>query len=67
MEQAKPLSGVATYLREVVNEMRKVVWPTRDRVFKLTAVVVGMVILLSAFMYLIDYPLGILMTKVFFR
>jgi preprotein translocase subunit SecE len=67
MEQAKPRYGAVTYLREVVTELKKVVWPTRNRVIRLTGVVVAMVSLIAFFLFLIDYPLSILMQKVFLR
>jgi preprotein translocase subunit SecE len=67
MEQAKPRLGAVTYLREVVTELKKVVWPTRSRVIRLTGVVVTMVTLIAFFLFLVDYPLSILMQKVFLR
>lgn len=46
------------YIREVIGELAKVVWPTKERTLKLTGVVVGMVTLISLFLFAIDYALG---------
>ncbi len=60
MERVKAfVAATRDYLREVVGEMQKVVWPTKERTAKLTGVVVGMVTLISLFLFAIDYVLGI--------
>lgn len=59
MERLKAVFEAArTYLREVIGEMRKVVWPTRERTAKLTGVVVAMVAIISAFLFVFDFVLG---------
>lgn len=59
MERLKALLETArTYLREVIGEMRKVVWPSRERTAKLTGVVVAMVAIISAFLFVFDFVLG---------
>jgi len=35
----RPFSGVATYLREVREELEKVTWPTREETIRLTRIV----------------------------
>lgn len=57
--------GTLTFLREVVGELRKVIWPTRERIVKLTGVVVAMVAVVSGFLYLWDLGLGALMNALF--
>lgn len=59
MERLKAfLETAQTYLREVIGEMRKVVWPSRERTVKLTGVVVAMVAIISAFLFVFDFVLG---------
>ena len=43
---------------DVVNELRKVVWPTRDDVVYLTIVVVIIVIIFGAVLGLVDIGFG---------
>jgi preprotein translocase subunit SecE len=45
---------VGDVLIETENEMRKVVWPTREEVSSSTIVVIGTVILLGALMFVYD-------------
>lgn len=60
MERIKALfEAVRTYLREVLSEMRKVTWPSRDRTVKLTGIVVAMVVLIAAFLFVWDTVLGV--------
>jgi preprotein translocase subunit SecE len=47
--------GLATLLRELRGEIRKVVWPTRKEVMNLTAVVVALSAALGAFLGGIDF------------
>ncbi|BAD42074.1 conserved domain protein [Symbiobacterium thermophilum IAM 14863] len=62
MERIKAFfEGIRTYLREVVGELRKVVWPSRERVIKATGIVVAMVALVAGFLYLWDLGIGALM------
>ncbi|HYF96047.1 MAG TPA: preprotein translocase subunit SecE [Symbiobacteriaceae bacterium] len=59
MERVKALVAAAsTYIREVLGELSKVVWPTPARTAKLTGVVIGIVVLIMGYLYLLDLPLG---------
>ena len=51
---------VMQYLRETRAELRKVVWPTREEAINLTAIVVGTIVVMSAFMGIFDYIFTIL-------
>lgn len=46
---------VVQYVRETRAEMRKVVWPTREEATNLTMIVVGTIVVMSAFFGVIDY------------
>ncbi|MFZ5816950.1 MAG: preprotein translocase subunit SecE [Bacillota bacterium] len=66
MERFKAfIEATRTFLREVVGELRKVVWPGRDRIIKLTGVVVAMVAIVAGFLYLWDLGLGAVMSALF--
>jgi len=45
------------YIRETRAELRKVVWPTREEAINLTAIVVGTIVVMSAFFGVVDYIL----------
>ena len=52
------LSWRPRFIMDIVNELRKVVWPTRDDVVYLTIVVVIIVIIFGAVLGLIDIGFG---------
>lgn len=59
MERVKSFfEATRTYLREVVGELKKVVWPAKERTAKLTGVVIGMVALIAGYLFILDLPLG---------
>ncbi|HEY6421800.1 MAG TPA: preprotein translocase subunit SecE [Pseudonocardiaceae bacterium] len=53
------------FLREVVSELRKVIWPTRRELVVYTAVVLVFVSFMVAFVALLDMGLGRAVLKVF--
>jgi len=46
-----------TFAQEARQELRKVVWPTRKETTQMTLVVVAMVILVSLFLWVVDWGL----------
>ncbi len=50
------------FLREARAELRKVVWPTRKELTTYTAVVIGMVIVVSIFIGVVDLLLAEIMS-----
>lgn len=59
MEKVKEtLAKFGTFIREVLGELSKVVWPTPARTAKLTGVVIGIVVLVMGYLWLIDLPLN---------
>ena len=57
----KVLAGfqrVRTFFREVVNELKKSSWPTKNELLESTVVVIVSVVLFSAFVGLSDTVLG---------
>ena len=57
-ESAQPEFSPMRFLREVFDELRKVVWPTWGELYRYTLVVIFTVIVLGAFIGGVDYALG---------
>ena len=55
------------FLREVYEELRKVVWPTGGELYRYTLVVIFTVIVLGAFIGGTDYLLGELAKRVIYN
>ena len=49
------LRRAATFIREVRGELRKVAWPTREEIIRYSIIVLVTVVLLTAFVNLVDY------------
>lgn len=45
------------FIKEVVTELKKVTWPTRDETVKLTAVVIAISVIVGIFIGSLDYTL----------
>ena len=50
--------GIGPFLRDVYDELRKVVWPTAGELYRYTLVVIFTVVLLGIFIGGVDYLLG---------
>ena len=64
-ERRGPFARIALFLRQVVNELKKVVTPTRRELFSYTGVVLAFVIIMMALVYGLDYDFGWLVAWVF--
>ena len=53
-----PLGRLALFYRQIVAELRKVVWPTRNQLTSYTTVVIFFVAIMIALVTLIDYGLN---------
>jgi preprotein translocase subunit SecE len=51
------------FLREVYDELRKVVWPTWGELYRYTLVVIVTVIVIGGFIGGVDYALGAIAKK----
>lgn len=58
---------VGTYLREVRDELLKVVWPSTGTVVNFTTVTIVMVLVISLFMFGLDQIFGFGVTKLLNR
>jgi preprotein translocase subunit SecE len=56
--ESAPEFSPARFLREVFDELRKVVWPTWGELYRYTLVVIFTVIVLGGFIGGVDYAVG---------
>jgi preprotein translocase subunit SecE len=61
MANALTDNRIVKYLKEVRAEIRKVTWPSRQEVLRLSAIVIVVLVVMSAFMAIIDYAFSWLM------
>ena len=54
-----------TFLNDVVAELKKVYWPSRNETFAFTGVVVVVVTFVAVYLGLVDYILSLLMGLMF--
>jgi preprotein translocase subunit SecE len=59
--------GIGQFLREVFDELRKVVWPTWGELYRYTLVVIFTVIVLGVFIGGTDYLLGELARRLIYN
>jgi preprotein translocase subunit SecE len=50
--------GVGTGLRSIFFELRRVVWPTRQELIRMTTIVIGTVIMIATFIGVVDVLLN---------
>jgi len=58
-------TGLALFFRQVIAELRKVIWPTRDQLTTYFIVVLFFVLVMIAIVSVLDYSFNSLMFKVF--
>lgn len=49
------MNSLTKFLKEVKQEMEKVVWPTKEEALRLTAIVLAVVIFVSGYVAFMDY------------
>jgi preprotein translocase subunit SecE len=64
MTSALRENRITKYLKEVRAEIRKVTWPSRQEVVRLSTIVVIVMIVMSAFMAIIDFAFSRLMQAI---
>jgi preprotein translocase subunit SecE len=53
--RAKKGNRITRFLRETRSELRKVVWPTRREAVNMTAIVLGVTVLMAAGLGIVDW------------
>jgi preprotein translocase subunit SecE len=66
-ESPGPIQKMSRYLQEVRTELRKTTWPSREELISSTKVVLGTVIVVGVYVWLMDEVLGILTAPLFNR
>lgn len=61
--QTQQSPGVIRFLRETIDELRKVVWPTPQELYRYTLVVIVTVTVIATFIFAVDQGLGQLATR----
>lgn len=64
---AKDKSSIAKYLGNIIGELKKVVWPTRQEAVNLSMLVVIVSITMGLILGFLDFGFTQLVQKVFFR
>jgi preprotein translocase subunit SecE len=54
-----------TFFTDVIGELRKTVWPTRQETIRLTAIVIGICLFMALVLGTLDYGFSELVAKVF--
>lgn len=63
MNLANVPSKITTFLKEVRLEMKKVNWPTRQQTVRYTLIVIGVSLVVAAFLGALDFIFNTLLTK----
>lgn len=58
------LTGIRRYLVESWSELKKVAWPTRETVIRLTVLVVGVSIVVGIYIFVLDSIFNTLVDQV---
>ena len=58
-----PMSRGRGFLHEVIVELKKTTWPTWPEAWRLTMVVVGVILIIAAYMFVIDGVLSWLTSR----
>ena len=64
-ERRSPVARVTTYVRQVVAELRKVIWPTRNELVTYTTVVLVFVVIMVSIVAAFDFAFSQAVLKVF--
>jgi preprotein translocase subunit SecE len=66
-EEPSAQPGAGRFLRDVYDELRKVVWPTWGELYRYTLIVIFTVILLGTFIGGVDYALGEITKRLLYK
>ncbi len=61
----KPKKSRFAFILDIISELRKAVWPTRQEAVRLTVMVIGVCAAVGIFLGAIDYGFAELIAKVF--
>lgn len=55
VQYSRPMKVLLTYVSQIRSELSKVVWPTREQVVRLTALVVVISVVVAAYVGALDF------------
>ncbi len=58
---------IVTYLQGALQELKKVVWPTKHEIIQHTLIVIGLSLVLAVFLGAVDYFLNIGLEKLLYK
>jgi preprotein translocase subunit SecE len=64
-QAAQPKKRRFTFFADIVGELRKVIWPTRQETIRLTLIVIGLCVVMGILLGAVDYGFSELVAKVF--
>ncbi|MGD0857032.1 MAG: preprotein translocase subunit SecE [Dehalococcoidia bacterium] len=64
-QASQPKKRRFTFFSDIINELKKVVWPTRQETIRLSLIVIGLCLVVGLFLGLLDYGFSELVAKVF--
>lgn len=62
---APPKKRRFTFFADIIGELKKVVWPTRQETTRLTLIVIGLCLIMGLILGAVDYGFSELVAKVF--
>ena len=62
---SQPKKRRFTFFSDIIGELRKVVWPTRQEAIRLTLIVIGLCVVMGVLLGAVDYGFSELVAKVF--
>lgn len=63
-KEKKRKNVLVRWWRETVGELRKVTWPTRQEAWHLTRIVIVVMMIMSAFLFFLDFVFSKLITQI---
>jgi len=63
-QSAQPKKRRFTFFADIIGELRKVVWPTRQETIRLTLIVIGLCVVMGLLLGAVDYAFSELVAKV---
>jgi preprotein translocase subunit SecE len=55
------------FVGDIIGELKKVVWPSRQETLRLTAMVIGLCVAVGLILGILDYGFAELVSKIFLR
>jgi len=62
---AQPKKRRFTFFGDIIGELKKVVWPTRQETMRLTLIVIGLCVVMGLVLGAVDYGFSELVAKIF--